>query len=1264
MNPSWRERTLLASAISLALVSASSPAYAADECGTGPVVVCDTSGNPYANGVVYRGQNVNLTLRSGAVVDTTAGTPPGASATLSAGFAARAAGSTNNAGNVVVTVEPGARIVGTQTGVRGIVVNAPVVGNTATVVNHGDVSTSGASGRLIAVIAGGAIDITSTGSLVSTGIDGEGIFAFASSGDGPIRINHSGSIQVGASDTDGIVAIKSQLMGDINVLQTGVVEAGRDGISIQNAPSGNNRVMVENSGSVSGVATGVRFDGPGAQSTLNNSGSISAPGPGGVGIEGSRAVLAIDNAATGMISGDIGVNANYGISPEPLSLSVTNTGSIVGSAGAALSAARDTGVSAINTVVVGNRGTMAGSGTGVALQNVNAIINNLTGGTLRGVGSAGVHSSGGGVLSLANAGLIEGAVGINLANSGSSIVNAGTVTGTGGNAIFINGDDNLLTLGTGSAINGNVSATGSRNQLILEGDGVEDSGFTGFSRLTVLGNAWRLGGSSDFSEGAVIERGTLMLDGATLTTPSVAVASSGSLGGAGTVSGAVAIAAGGALLGQQGQTLTMGSLLLNPSTNVNVALGAPAATTLFNVAGDLTLAGTLNIADLGGFGAGVYRLFDYGGVLTDNGLDLGSLPVGVTLSDLLLQTSVAQQVNLINAAGVTLSFWDGTGAANNGAIDGGDGVWDAGNRNWADVTGTLNGVWKHDFAIFQGDGGTVTVDNGLGDITVTGIQFTSAGYFIEGDALALIAPETLIRVGTGAFADADITAEIGAALAGPGNLVKTDFGTLVLSGDSSSFAGSTSVRGGTLRVTGSLGGQMQVQAGGRLEGTGTVGSTVLASGGTIAPGTSIGTLTLAGDFVGQGGTLLMETALADDASATDHLIIEGSSSGQAQVQVVNVGGAGAQTDNGIQLIRVDGASDAEFALAGRTVGGLYEYFLFKGGRVDPNDGDWYLRSQLPEEPEPELPVLRPEPGAYLANQAAATALFHHRMHERTGEPNLGGDRRGAWARVTRDQADHGLIGEQLTVNSDRSTLHLGTDLFDWGLDSRGVLGVMGAMGQAHNRVASELTGFAAKGRVEGAAAGVYGSWFQRVGEPTGAYVDGWVQYARYRHRVDGDGLPSERYDAHTATASVEAGYAWSVYATERMGVYVEPQVQLSYTDYTADRHVERTGTVVDVDEAGGLSARLGVRLYGHATAAEGAVVQPFAAVNWLREARDNALRFDGERLEGGLPANRYELQAGVQVVGRRWAGWGTLGVQSGDGEYREVGGQLGLRFQW
>ena len=86
---------------------------------------------------------------------------------------------------------------------------------------------------------------------------------------------------------------------------------------------------------------------------------------------------------------------------------------------------------------------------------------------------------------------------------------------------------------------------------------------------------------------------------------------------------------------------------------------------LVAVTGNLTLAGTLNITDAGGFGTGVYRLFNYGGTLTNNVMTIGTVPSGVTPGALTIQTSVANQINLVVNGTSLLQFWDGPNVARN-----------------------------------------------------------------------------------------------------------------------------------------------------------------------------------------------------------------------------------------------------------------------------------------------------------------------------------------------------------------------------------------------------------------------------------------------------------------------------------------------------------------------------------------------------------------------------------------------------------------------
>lgn len=479
-----------------------------------------------------------------------------------------------------------------------------------------------------------------------------------------------------------------------------------------------------------------------------------------------------------------------------------------------------------------------------------------------------------------------------------------------------------------------------------------------------------------------------------------------------------------------------------------------------------------------------------------------------------------------------------------------------------------------------------------------------------------------------------------------------------------------------------------------LTGDATVaGLQVLGSGLALSDGTGrFNTLTVDGDLHSENAIFLFQGALAGDDSAIDRLHVRGDSSGDASILVKNMGGVGAPTVDGIRLIEIDGASLASYTLAGRAVGGSYEYFLFKGGVTDPSDGNWYLRSQWfdackdnpagpgcvidpgpdpidptdpvdpvdPVDPILPPPVLRPEAGAYLANQSAPINLFAHRMHERSGTRSRGTERQ-AWARVGRQQADSSAVGSQLSVDGTTSVLQIGSDLLQRG---NAAFGVMLGSGRADNRAVSRLTGYSATGRVRGNAVGVYGTWLQDAGGAQGAYVDAALQYGRFDNRVQGIGLEPERYDSRMASASLETGYTFTVWQGPTSALYVQPQLQLSHVDFRADRHVESNGTVVDHADAGGLSGRLGVRVFGHGTAA-GNTVQPYLSVNWLRGSGSSTLQFNGETLGADVPRNRYEMQAGAELkLGQRWGAWGGVSVQRGDHGYRNVGGQVGLRMAW
>ena len=109
--------------------------------------------------------------------------------------------------------------------------------------------------------------------------------------------------------------------------------------------------------------------------------------------------------------------------------------------------------------------------------------------------------------------------------------------------------------------------------------------------------------------------------------------------------------------------------------------------------------------------------------------------------------------------------------------------------------------------------------------------------------------------------------------------------------------------------------------------------------------------TIAGNYVGNGGALYLQTVLGDDSSASDRLVISnGVASGTTGIGILNVGGAGAATTaDGIMVVQAlnGGSTTANaFALYNPVAAGAFEYFLFKGGVSAGSGENWYLRSTL------------------------------------------------------------------------------------------------------------------------------------------------------------------------------------------------------------------------------------------------------------------------------------------------------------------------------
>lgn len=759
-------------------------------------------------------------------------------------------------------------------------------GGTVLVDNSGGLGTgqiSAAGGGVGASSAG--VSVGNTFVLGAGGLTAGGNQDFTLSGlltgSGRLTVASTGVVTLtGSNDYAGGTTVMSgaTLKGDANSLRGSFVNNGT--VVFSSAANGTYAGMMSGTGDLSKQGSGTLS----IAATLNHQGNTAI----------EAGVLRV--APGGSLAGSSRVTLNAGAVLDISSGSGQTVNGLAGSGGVVSLGANT--LTLQNTSAAVFSGMIDGTGglikTGLLKQTLTGI-NTFTGGVE--IQSGILALSGMGSLAAVSP-VTVGAQGL-LDLSAASNVSFGKLDGAVGSVVTLGAD--TLTLGAG-AYDGMITGIG---------------GLTKNTAATLT-----LNGVNIYSGPTQVNGGTLWVGGASanagaILQSAVTVASGASIGGFGQVLGNVTVQSGGRLTpGAPGGTFTInGNLTLASGSQMDYSFGAPGTSGAagaghsVQVNGDLTLNGAqLNANDAGGFGVGVYRLFDYAGALTIANNGITGLPAGQTVQYL----GSAKQVNLINSGNLMLNIWNADRQATPSQFGGGSGTWSRTSANWTDATAALTSAFSpsNGFAIFGGAPGTVTVDAAQGDVDASGAQFIADGYRLNGDALNLVAPSagalSEVRVGDGSAPSAGWTTTLDNTIAGNG-LNKTGAGTLVLNGANSYAqtrlsAGTLSVssdanlgtalggldfQGGTLRVTGtafqntaraiSLG-----TAGGGLDiadvaNTFTVSQSLSGNGGLTKLGA--GTLVLTGANTYLGSTTVAAGKLQVGDGATS-----GSIAGNADVQ--------------------------------------------------------------------------------------------------------------------------------------------------------------------------------------------------------------------------------------------------------------------------------------------------------------------------------------------------------------------------------------------
>lgn len=829
------------------------------------------------------------------------------------------------------------------------------------------------------------------------------------------------------------------------------------------------------------------------------------------------------------------------------------------------------------------------------------------------------------------------------------------------------------------------------------------SGSSGAVTVTGTGSAWNSSGGISVGGSGT---GLLIVEnGATVSTGSASTLSVGSgSGGNGTL------------------TIQTGGMVTDLNGTIGGITGSTGTVTVSGTNSTWTNTGALSV---GSFGMGMLTI-DGGGRVT-SGVNfttlVGSNGTGTVVVDgstlavgTLVVGGAAPGGSATPAGTGALVIQDAGTVSSRGATIGST----AGSSGAVTVTGPGSAWTAAPFGITVGSSGT-------GTLTIQDSGTVSAGAFTVGTlgTLNIGAPASEAAAPPGTLITSTVTnsglivfnltgtTTFSPVIVGTG-AVDVVNGTTVMTG-SSTYSGPTTIFGATLAAGGvnvfSPNSAYDVMSAGTLNlqsNNQTVGS--LSNAGTVqlpetlgisAPGT---VLTVANNYIGNNGTLVLNTYLGADDSPSDKLVVNGAAEGSTGLNIHNVGGPGAETTgNGILVVQTTSTTANAFTLNDEVRGGAIDYRLFLGGLGDPPfPTDWFLRStfESPEGPGPTepigptpppgvlppglWPIIGPELATYGVVQPTARELGLDTLgtlHERIGDTLTygGADCTGGpcseWGRFFGQQVDNHyqafadprdsgwMGGFQGGVDLWRSHMLPGYD----------AAGIYFAYGNANMSVNGLVTNAAATGyalthtgtvSLDAFSAGGYwthygsGGWYLDA-VLQGTYYAGSAATQFADLPLNGDGFIS----------SLEAGYPVPL----PLGPHfvVEPQAQIIWQQVSFFQAFDGEGTV-GLGTTSGATGRLGLRGMWTINSENGEIWQPYLRANLWRDWGAEATTIFGTdpvplleqatRLEfgGGLTTKinnslSFYAQAGYQLA---------VSQIAEDVERNAVQGDVGLRYTW
>ncbi|CDH07171.1 putative Outer membrane autotransporter [Xenorhabdus bovienii str. oregonense] len=356
-------------------------------------------------------------------------------------------------------------------------------------------------------------------------------------------------------------------------------------------------------------------------------------------------------------------------------------------------------------------------------------------------------------------------------------------------------------------------------------------------------------------------------------------------------------------------------------------------------------------------------------------------------------------------------------------------------------------------------------------------------------------------------------------------------------------------------------------------------------------------LTITGDYSGNNGTVSLSTVLGDDSSKTDRLVVNGNTSGTTHLVIKNVGGTGAQTNEGIKVVDVQGASGGSFSLAGdyshkgdpTLVAGAYAYRLYKNSA----DNSLYLRSssgnskptyqagvsvyesygrmlQIMNAPE----SLRDRTGG-RKDRVLGTGEFRSSAAEDSTDDSTSQMPNGVWGRIT---ASYGKLSPRVSTSDANATTYnmvraqVGMDKRFYENNQGSVTG--GAFLQ-YSKIDANVGSAHGEGniRANGYTLGATSTWYGK----NKFYLDGLAQMTYF----DND-LHSKTAGRALGNSKSALGYALGLEAGQEIGLNqkwsMTPQAQLVFSSINMNGFHDPFGAKIRFDRSESLKFRVGTTI--------------------------------------------------------------------------------------